>query len=151
MKKYLKRKSSADHGIQYDPTTPKVNFKPVIPFPSDHFRSSIAGTSTSSLQFFLNQRFFFSVDTTLFPFFIFINDQYIFRLSGLTIGVRQPKIYNFDVFISIQQHIFRLEIAMDNAQTMQIVYSIDDLMEEFTSLALVQSAQRNEYFFWSAM
>ena len=40
---------------------------------------------------------------------------------GLDVGLGQPKITNFDMAVSIDEQILRLEVAIDDALLMQIL------------------------------
>jgi hypothetical protein len=69
----------------------------------------------------------------------------------LAVGVRKAKVYNFDVFLAVEQHVLRLEVAMHDPQSVQVIYSVDDLMEKSTGLSLAEPKSALSYFFCSAM
>jgi hypothetical protein len=46
----LERKIAAEHGVKYNAATPEVAHETIIPLAGNHFRRSIAWTSTGRLQ-----------------------------------------------------------------------------------------------------
>lgn len=65
--------------------------------------------------------------------------------------IGETEINDFDVFFVIKQHVFWLKIAVHYSKPMQIVDSINYLMEEATCLPFSQSNSKDEYFFCSAI
>ena len=63
----------------------------------------------------------------------------ILFLGNLRVGIRKAKINDLDILLVIQEHVFGLEIAMDDAESMEIVDPIDDLVEEAAGLLFGQS------------
>lgn len=140
---YLKRESAADHSVEDDSAAPKIHLKAVISLPCYHFRSSIARTSACSLQFLflcaaLNQTFL------LIAYLFLLNIHAFFLLYALGwqfwVGIRQPKVHDLDILLIVKQHVLWLEISMHDAQPMQIIHSIDNLMKEATWFLLSQPA-----------
>ena len=65
-------------------------------------------------------------------------------LAGhLLIGVGEAKVDNFDIVILVKQHILGLQIPMDYAQLVQIVYSVYDLVEKPARFSLGKSTCTN--------
>ena len=65
-------------------------------------------------------------------------------LAGhLLIGVGEAEVDNFDVAVLVKQHVLGLQIPMDYAQLVQIVYSVDDLVEKPARLSLSKSTCTN--------
>jgi len=52
----------------------------------------------------------------------------LFLNFGISIG--QSKIYNFDVLVCIKQHVLWFKVSMDNFKLVEVIYAIDNLMEE---------------------
>lgn len=148
---YFEGEGAADHGVEDDSAAPQVDLQSIVSFSCDHFGSGVAGTSTGSLEFFL--LCWLGSRRSAFTLILVLDVEGRPFLLGwhLLVGVGKSKIHNFDVLFRIEQHVLRLEIAVHNAQPVQIVDSIDDLMEEAASLALSQSRWVGGYFFCSAM
>ena len=145
MKKYLEGKSSTDHGVKNNPAAPKIHLKSVILFPCDHFRSSIARTPASCFQLLLYQSLLICLDTFLSLLLEICRNISLYEyvlilfLGNLRVCIRKAKINNLDVLLVIQKHVFRLKIAMDDAESVEIVDPIDDLVEEAAGLLFGQS------------
>lgn len=60
------------------------------------------------------------------------------ELLSLGINIPQPKIDDLDIPFGIKQQVLRLEIPMDNAQLMQILHSIENLLQNSGGLGLPQ-------------
>lgn len=106
----LEWKETAKHRVQYDSTTPDINFqRRVLPL-GQHFGSRVTRTPTRSGQL----------------------------LIGL-IEVAESEVYKFDGLILADKYILRFQIPMGDAQLMQILHSIEKLLKIFASLLLSQS------------
>ena len=60
-------------------------------------------------------------------------------LGNLGVGIRKTEVNDLDVLLGIQEHVFGLEIAVNDAESVEIVDPIDDLVEEAAGLLLGQS------------
>jgi len=75
----LEGQVAACHCVEDNAAGPNIRAKPVVLLPRDHFRCSIARTTTSSL-----------------------------KKSSFWVGVREAKVDDFDVFVFVKQQIFWL-------------------------------------------
>lgn len=100
-------KKSTYHRIKYNSTTPDISKKRIISLLNQHFRRSIARTTTWSKQFLC-----------------------------LLIEVTQSEVNKFDIILVIKQDIFRFDIAVCDSNWMQILYSIYKLLENSRSSRL---------------
>lgn len=60
------------------------------------------------------------------------------KLGTGLVGVAEAEIDDLDLPIVVNEDIFRLQIAMGNANSVEIVDSVDNLLENFASLILGQ-------------
>lgn len=57
----------------------------------------------------------------------------------LLVGIGESEVDQFESAVKVDKQIFWLEVAMDDAKFMQILYSCDELSKEFTGLMLFES------------
>jgi hypothetical protein len=75
-----------------------------------------------------------------------------FGVGGeFAVGVGESEVDDLDVLLAVEQHVFGLEVAVDDAEAVQVVDAVDDLVEEAAGLAFGQPRWAGEYFFCSAM
>lgn len=96
----LEGKKSTYHRIKYNTTAPDISKKRIISLLNQHFRRSIARTTTGSKQFLC-----------------------------LLIEITQSEVNELDIILVIKQDIFRFNITVCDSNRMQILYSIDKLLE----------------------
>jgi hypothetical protein len=58
-------------------------------------------------------------------------------ITGL-IGVGEPKIYNFQCAVKVDEEVFGFEIAMDDTELMQVLDASEELPEELTGLCFLE-------------
>ena len=107
---FLERKRAAYHRIEDHSQRPDVSNEAVVSLASDHLRRRIARTATSRG-----------------------------KQPPTSHIIRQPKVYQFDVVIRIQEYVLRLEVAMRNVQPMKVLNSIEDLIEDLPCCLFLQS------------
>lgn len=99
------------HGIKYNATAPNVSTKPEVFFALDHFRSCVTRTTTGSLEPLV-----------------------------LLVKVAQAEVDDFDAIVVIEQQIFWLQVSVDDAQFVNVLYAGDDLLVHFGSFILLEPA-----------
>lgn len=97
----FEREVAAQHGIQNDSARPNVCIKALIFFACDHLRSGIARRATGSFEFF----------------------------SGFIL-IGEPKVYNFDVFVMIEEQILWFEISVYDSVFVDVLHTCNDLLHE---------------------
>jgi hypothetical protein len=107
----FKGQVSTDECEHDDSTTPDIHIGAQVPLARNHLRSSIAGTSTCSLQ----------------------------SLSGL-ISIGQTKVNYLDVLVLVKQEVLWLQVSVHDVQSVQVLHSIHDLLEEPACLVLLDSS-----------
>lgn len=69
----------------------------------------------------------------------------------VAVGVREPEVDDLDVLFAVEEHVLGLEVTVDDAEAVQVVDAVDDLVEEAAGLALSEPRWAGGYFFCSAM
>ena len=61
----------------------------------------------------------------------------------MAVGVAEAEIYDLDVFVVIEEEVFRLEVSMDDVQLVDILDASVDLLEKLACLVFLQTSVRN--------
>ena len=110
-------KVATDHGIKDHATTPNVSWKPMVILACHHLRSRVAGAATGC-----------------------------FKCLTSFIGVRKAEIDNLDVIVVIHQEVFGLQISVTDAKPVQVLYTRQNLVKEFSSHFLSDPLVVNDIF-----
>lgn len=95
------------HRIEDDTQAPDVDLERVVWLSGQHFRRSIAGTSTGCAEHF-----------------------------PLSVDVAEPEVDDLDVVLIVQQHVFGLEIAMNDSYLVQVLDGVEKLLQYLAGLEL---------------
>ena len=106
----FKRKIAAHHCVQNNTRTPDIRAQAVVTLSFNHFRSSVARAAARRFQFL--------------PFLI---------------QVAQAEVDELYVVVVVQKQIFRLQIAMHNAELMNVFYSRQNLGVHFAGFDFLQA------------
>lgn len=106
---------STDHGVEHYSAAPNIRFQSVVPLPSDHLGSGIAGRPTSRFK------------------------------SGVGfIHVAEAEVDDLEGEVVVKEKVFRLEVSMTNATLVDVLNARDELEVELASLFLGQSSMSDD-------
>jgi len=107
----FERKSTGEHDIKNNTSTPDVDLRPCIQTTSNDLGSGIIGTTAACLE--------------KIPVLDFIGE---------------AKISDFNIEIIIEEHVLRFQIAMDNLEAMRVFDARNELLEEAPCLMFWHTA-----------
>lgn len=105
----FKREVACDHGEEDDAAGPHIDARPVVLETVNHFWCCVAGRAASCLQ----------------------------HLARL-VGVAEAEVDQTNVFLVVEQQVFWFEVAVHDAEFMEVLHAADDLLKKLAGLRLLQ-------------
>ena len=113
----VERQVAKTHCEQNNAHAPNIRFESVVGLSLDHFWRRIAWTSTGCFEF-----------------------------GVFGVNVAQTKIGNFNVIFEIKKQIFGFQVSVSDSQLVDVLHSIDQLLEKLAGFELCEFFLRDDVF-----